>query len=96
MDINARDLWRSCWRAARVEFSALEQDCRFNGIQIPAGDRLQRCRIDHSLQQLAYHLIDVRTVNDLPGYQWITEGCYRFHYLRALAVRLPEDERIPF
>lgn len=96
MEIDARDVWRSCWRAARVEFAALEQDCRFNGIQIPTGERLQRCNLDQPVQRLAYHLVDVRTVNDVPGYQWITGNQYQFHRLRARAVRIPEEERIPF
>ncbi|SIQ14142.1 hypothetical protein [Marinobacterium stanieri] len=96
MQIEARDIWRSCWRAARVEFAALEQDCRFNGMRVPAGERLQRCRSDIPLQQLAYHVLDLRLVNDTCGYQWITGNKYRFLHVRAVTSAAFKDEEIPF
>ncbi|MBP0047670.1 hypothetical protein H9C73_02885 [Marinobacterium sp. AK62] len=96
MQISARDVWRSSWRAARVEFAAVEHDVRFGGLSLPVGERLQRCRQDHPMQQLAYALLDRRTVADLMPYEWVTDHQGRFYELKASAVAVPESERIPF
>ena len=87
MQIEARELWRSCWRAARAEFAAMESDIRFNGLQQPS--LLRRCPGDHPVQN------HIRTVNDMPGYRWITGLQSRFMYLRSV-TRAAEDDRVPF
>jgi len=93
MQIEARELWKSCWRAARVEYAAMESHARFNGLRQPS--LLRRCHGDHPVQKLAYHILDIRTVNDLPGYRWITEHQGRFMYLRQV-LRVPTDDEVPF
>ncbi len=93
MKVDARDLWRSCWRAARVEFAAMESHARFNGFQLP--NLMRRCQNDHPVQKLAYHVLDERIVNNMTGYRWITENQSRFMYLLQV-LSVPTDDEVPF